>query len=231
MEQQGQQQNQWADPMPASSLLIASLCMGAWSLFAGQVPACSVPLFMSTILAFGIALTIIAVICFKRGDLLGGTLNMAFGIIFGFATGLTGIVQLLLPYFLGSVSKPPLTLPIVQIPPNIAGWFVLPAAVGLLFMTIIVSRMTWFLAAWVVLVSIAFGLSAFWMISGAPGITDPLQPIRNSLINASGWCFFVCGVGMLYFGIAGVINSCAQKMVFPVGRPLVKPDGALVAPH
>ena len=220
--QQQQQQVQWGDPMPAASLLIASLCVGAWSLFAGQVPASNVPLFMSTVVGFGIALVIIAIICFRRGDVLGGTLNMAFGIIFALATGFSGIIQFVLPYFLGSVAKPPMTLPIIQIAPNISGWFILPGAVGLFFMTIIVARMTWFLVGWVVLVSIAFGLSAIWMIIGAPGITDPSQPIHNDLINISGWLFLICGISMLYFGIAGVVNTCAQKMVLPIGSPLIK---------
>lgn len=63
------------------------------------------------------------------------------------------------PYFLGSVSEPPMTVPIMQIASNINGVFTIVAAVGLFFMTIVVARMTWFLAVWMPLTAIALGLS------------------------------------------------------------------------
>jgi len=217
-----QDQVQWADPGSAGGLLIACLCTGAWALFSGQVPASCAPVFSATIFGFGVALLIVAVICFKRGDMIGGTLNIVFGSVFGFAAGISGITRFALPYFMGSVTKGTMTLPALQIGPQLDGYFILMAVLALLLMAILIARITWFLFAWVIVIAVAFALAAIWMILGSPGITNPMAPIQNDLLKISGWLFLICGISMLYFAMASIINTASGKMVLPIGGPLIK---------
>lgn len=216
-----QEKVQWADPMGAASLLIACLCVAAWSLFSGLVPASATPTFMAQIFAFGVAFLIIAIICFRRGDVVGGTLNVVFGSIFGLSSGISGIVRFGLPYFFGSITRDTTTVPIVQISPQLDGFVVFTAAVSLLFMSILIARVSWALTLWAIALVASFGMAAIWMIQGCPGVTKLSQPIQNGLINTSGWFFLVCGVFQIYYGTATIVNNALGKRAFPIGGPLV----------
>lgn len=212
----------WADPNPAGSLLVACLLIATGAFFSGFVPSACGPLVMVNSVAVGLTLLIIAIISFKNGDMLGGTLNLVFGTIFAVGLSSAGLAQFVLPHFLGSISRGEIIVPIVNIPSHVNGWIVLPAALVMFFMSVVALRISSLLVAWMGTFSVALGLAGVWMAVGSPGITDPSLPVRNPIIQISGWLFIACGVGMLYIGFAGLINSFAEKTVLPLGRPLVK---------
>jgi len=106
----------WADPNPAGSLLIACLLIATGALFVGFVPSSCTPLVMVNSIMVGITLLIIAIISFKNGDIMGGTLNFVFGTIFAIGLSSSGLSQFVIPYFLGSVSNGALIAPVAKIP-------------------------------------------------------------------------------------------------------------------
>jgi succinate-acetate transporter protein len=215
-------QMQWADPNPAGNFLVSCILIGTGALFAGLVPSACLPMLLVNSIVVGVTLLMLAVISFKKGDIMGGTLNAVFATIFAIGSSLAGLAQFVLPFFLGVVAKGPVTLPIAQIPAHINGWVLLPGAVTMLAMAFIAMRLTWLLAVWFGLFSVTLGLASVWMLMGTPGITDPSLPIQNHLINTSGWLFIACGISMFYIGLANFINALAGKMVMPMGSPLVK---------
>ncbi|MDD5006912.1 MAG: hypothetical protein PHU49_00690 [Syntrophorhabdaceae bacterium] len=230
----GKMEPKWADPNPAGSLLIACLLIATGALFVGFVPSSCTPLVMVNSIMVGITLLIIAIISFKNGDIMGGTLNFVFGTIFAIGLSSSGLAQYVIPYFLGSVSNGALIAPVAKIPSHANGWIVLPAAVVMLFMAIIALRMSSLLVVWMVSFSIALGFTGAWMMMGSPGITDPSLPISNPIIKISGWLFLACGIAMLYIGFAGLINTIAGRIVLPLGHPLIKqpcPVNKTAVPH
>ncbi|OPY76813.1 MAG: hypothetical protein A4E65_03066 [Syntrophorhabdus sp. PtaU1.Bin153] len=216
-------QAQWADPNPAGNLLVACILLGTGGLFAGFVPAGCLPLLLVNSIIIGLTLLMIAVISFKRGDIMGGTLNAVFGTIFGVGSSLAGLVQFVLPIFLGVVTKGPATVPVAQIPGHVNGMVLLPGAVAMLVMAVVAVRLSWLLASWFGVFSIALGSASIWLLLGSPGVSDPLRPIENGLINTSGWLFIMCGVSMFYIGVANLIDTLAGKVVLPLGSPIIKP--------
>jgi succinate-acetate transporter protein len=215
-------QTQWADPNPAGNLLVACILIGTGALFAGLVPSACLPLLMVNSIVIGVALFVIAVISFKRGDIMGATLNAVFATIFAVGSSLAGLTQFVLPAFLGFVTKESVTMPLAQIPAHVNGWILLPGAVAMLAMSFIAIRVTWVLVAWFGLFSVALGLASVWIMLGTPGVKDPALPIQNYLANTGGWFFIVCGVSMFYIGLANLINTLHGRVVLPMGSPLIK---------
>jgi len=215
-------ESKWGDPNPAGSLLVGCLLIATGALFSGFVPSACGPLVMVNSIAIGVTLLAIAIISFKNGDIVGGTLNLVFGTIFAVGLSSAGLAQFVLPHFLGSVSKGVAIVPMVNIPSHVNGWIVLPAVLVMLFMAVVALRISSLLVVWMGTFSVALGLAGTWMMMGSPGITDPSLPIHAPVIQISGWLFLACGMGMLYIGFAGLINILAEKVVLPLGRPLVR---------
>ena len=213
----------WADPTPAGNLLVACILMGTGAVFGGLVPSACLPLLLVNSIVIGLVLLILAVISFKRGDVMGATLNAVFATIFAIGSSLAGVVQFILPFFLGSVTKGPVTVPLMQLPAHVNGWILLPGAVAMLIMAIIAMRVTWVLVLWFTMFAVTLGLASVWMLMGTPGVTDPSLPIQNDLIRISGWLFIVCGISMFYIGIANLMNALSGRALLPMGGPLVKP--------
>jgi succinate-acetate transporter protein len=174
----------------------------------------------------GITLLLLSVISFRRGDIMGGTLNAVFATIFAVGSSLAGLTQFILPFFLGLTTKGPVTVPVAQIPAHLNGWVLLPGALAMLAMAFIAARVTWLLVAWFGVFSVALGLASVWMLLGTPGVVDPSAPIQNTLIRLSGSLFLVCGLSMFYIGLANLVNTLNGRAVLPLGNPLLKPLSA-----
>lgn len=214
----------WADPNPASNFLVACILIGTGALFAGLVPSACLPLLLVNSVVVGVTLLILAVISFKRGDILGGTLNAVFSTIFAIGSSMAGLTQFALPFFLGLVTKGQTTMPVAQLPAQVNGWILLPGAFAMLGTAFIAAALTWVLVAWFGVFSVTLGLAAVWMLQGTPGVGAPSAPIHNGIINVSGWLFLCCGISMFYIGLANFINALAGRLVMPMGRPLRKPS-------
>ena len=165
----------WADPNPASNFLVACILIGTGALFAGLVPSACLPLLLVNSVVVGVTLLILAVISFKRGDILGGTLTRSF-LPFSLSDQvMAGLTQFALPFFLGLVTKGQTTMPVAQLPAQVNGWILLPGAFAMLGMAFIAAALTWVLVAWFGVFSVTLGLAAIWMPGNAGG-GRPFRP-------------------------------------------------------
>lgn len=72
-------ESKWADPNPGGSLLVACVLIATGALFSGFVRSTCGSLVMVNSIAIGVTLLVMAIISFRKGDLVGGTLNLVFG--------------------------------------------------------------------------------------------------------------------------------------------------------
>lgn len=74
-----EQQGTWADPTAAALFGVAGGTTAVWALLAGRIGMQDLHIFIMWLMGAALILTIAGLINFRRGDTVGGSLNLAFG--------------------------------------------------------------------------------------------------------------------------------------------------------
>ena len=94
----------WGDPNPAGLFAVGAGTTAVWAALTGQTGPGDLPILIVWLLAAGLVQTIVGIILFRRGDPLGGSLNLAFGILF------FGAPAVAMALTLGAPPEAPVTL-------------------------------------------------------------------------------------------------------------------------
>jgi hypothetical protein len=212
------EQNQWADPTPVALFASGIALAGLGALLAGLVSTISTILLIPWLIGISFVVVVSALIMFRNGDMLGGTINLLIGAIF-FGSGLW------LSLFFKFVGWPP-SAPVigllckVQIPSVIEGYFNIPLVLLLLVISVLGGKISWVTSMMVGFLTVAVAFVAVWLFLGSPGMEGHV--VKNIWANMAGWMLFAGSLGNLYLGTAIFTDRFLKKMVLPLGRPLIK---------
>jgi len=211
-----QQAPTWADPTPAALFAVAAGTTAVWALLTGKIVLTDLPSLIVWLLGAALILSICGLINFRRGDTVGGSLNLAFGVLF------FGVPAMVYLFIVGGVDLASLGLPI---PPTtvINGWvFFVLALVLIGFLPIIARQSALFFIALSTFV-VAVVILALYNLQ--PMAATMVPGVWHTLGQVSGWMIGLAGLLMLYIGIAMALIHGMGRIVLPVGPPLTKPKG------
>jgi hypothetical protein len=198
---QQQQQVTWADPTTLILFAVAMSCfclcgfLTAWP--AGAAATTSAPLLSGFLFAAAVAVIIGAIIAFKRGDMLIGSLGGVLGalILMGGSTlagGWTGI------WLIAPAS------------PEIAGWAFLGISIIIFLFLPSVFRISGSLFLFLGELVIACALLSSACLGGL---------VNTGLVNAVGWMLLIFGIYCLYAGFVFITNTIYGRPVISLGAP------------
>lgn len=211
-----QQQLTWGDPTPAALFAVGAGTTAVWALLTGRVGLTDLPILIVWLLGPALVLTICGLIALRRGDAVGGGLNLAFGILF------FGVPALGYIFLLGGINLSELGIPVL---PTLAlnGWvFFILGAILFAFVPIM-ARQSWLF----MLALLVFGVGV-WMLAAFN-----LQSMTTQMVGAwhmvgviSGWLIGLAGLAMVYLGMAMALLYGLGRMVLPIPGPLSKAKAA-----
>jgi len=192
-----QQQQAWANPAPWALLAVAVLtaCVGVF--YGGLVPMSTAPLLIGILIACSLPQLIGAIICFRRGEILLGSIAGLFGTVITLGAAFT-LFQLVIQG--GGAFTP-----------EIMGTFWIALFVITEIFAIGFGRASWFLLAGIAEVGVAFlflGLNTLTGSAAAGAIAGYL------LIIFSAFC--------IYSSAAILWGEHFQRPMLPLGRPVFK---------
>lgn len=192
-----QQQQVWANPAPWALLAVAVLtaCVGVF--YGGLVPMSTAPLLIGILIACSLPQLIGAIICFRRGEILLGSIAGLFGTVITLGAAFT-LFQLVIQG--GGAFTP-----------EIMGTFWIALFVITEIFAIGFGRASWFLLAGIAEVGVAFlflGINTLTGSMAAGAIAGYL------LIIFSAFC--------IYSSAAILWGEHFQRPMLPLGRPVFK---------
>jgi succinate-acetate transporter protein len=192
-----QQQQTWANPAPWALLAVAVLtaCVGVF--FAGLVPGSTAPLLIGILLSCSLPQLIGAIICFRRGEILLGSIAGLFGTAITLGAAFTLYQQV----FQGGGT----------FTPEIMGTFWIALFVITEIFAIGFGRMSWFLLAGIAEVGVAFLFLGLVNLGGAP-ITAAI----------AGYLLIIFSAFCIYSSAAILWGEHFQRPMLPLGRPVFK---------
>lgn len=208
-----QQAPTWADPTPAALFGLAAGTTAVWALLTGRIGMQDLHIFIVWLMAAALILIIAGLINLRRGDPVGGGLNLAFGVLFFGAPSITYA-------FLLWGGMPLAPLGITELPGiAVNGWVFFILGIILCAFIPIMARQSWlFMLALLVFAVAIFLLAAFTlqpMAAQQVGIWPAIGQI-------SGWMIGLAGLAMMYLGMAMALLYGLGRMVLPIPGPLVK---------
>lgn len=204
----------WGDPSPAGLFAIGIGNVAVWAYFTGRVEPADLPMLVVWLFAAAIVLVVTGLISLRRGDEVGGNLNLTFGVMFFGAPALTNVVLI----WGGQ--------PMAEMGDGsglaLNGWvFLLMAAILVSFVPI-VARQTALLAVAVSVFSVAITLLALFTLQPAAAQQAGVWPAVGQLF---GWLVAGAGLMMVYLGIAMSLLNGLGRVVLPIPGP-IGGDGA-----
>jgi succinate-acetate transporter protein len=192
-----QQQQTWANPAPWALLAVAVLtaCVGVF--FAGLVPGSTAPLLIGILLSCSLPQLIGAIICFRRGEILLGSIAGLFGTAITLGAAFTLYQQV----FQGGGT----------FTPEVMGTFWITLFVITEIFAIGFGRMSWFLLAGIAEVGVAFLFLGLVNLGGAP-ITAAI----------AGYLLIIFSAFCIYSSAAILWGEHFQRPMLPLGRPVFK---------
>jgi len=199
---------QWAMATPAEVYLVGVACIGIFGLLMGWVNPGAIPIVAVFLIACGIVTMVLGTIELRRGDILLGSINMVFGALIWFGLGF------ILAYVAWSWANLGGAPDVLQADLRIAGYFA--AGISLLFFLFLpsVGKVSWFLF----LAFIVLGLGLAFLAAGLITNTD----FGVFPMNASGVCFLIFALQVIYLGTAFITNTVYQAPKLPIGGPIIK---------
>jgi len=194
-----QQQQTWANPAPWALLAVAVLtaCVGVF--YGGLVPMSTAPLLIGILLACSLPQLIGAIICFRRGEILLGSIAGLFGTVITLGAAFT-------LYQLAIQAPAP-----GAFTPEIMGTFWIALFVITEIFAIGFGRMSWFLLAGIAEVGVAFLFLGLVNLGGAP-ITAAI----------AGYLLIIFSAFCIYSSAAILWGEHFQRPMLPLGRPVFK---------
>ena len=199
---------QWAMATPAEVYLVGVACIGIFGLLMGWVNPGAMPIVAVFLIACGIVTMALGTIELRRGDILLGSINMVFGGLIWFGLGF------ILAYVAWAWANLGGAPDVLQPDLRIAGYFA--AGIALLFFLFLpnVGKVSWFLF----LAFIVLGLGLAFLSAGL--ITN--TAFGDFPMNASGICFLIFAIMVIYMGTVFITNTVYQAPKLPLGGPIFK---------
>jgi succinate-acetate transporter protein len=213
-----EQQGTWGDPTPVALFAGGAGTTAVWALMTGRVGLQDMHIFIVWLAAVGVVQVITGLIHLKRGDPVGGSLNLAFGALFWCAPAMT-----LASLIWGG--QPMAAMGIKGMPGlTINGWIFLILGIILCAFIPIMARQSWLSMIDLAIFAVAIFLLALLN----------LQPFQQQSVGAwravgqiAGWLIGLAGLVMVYLGMAISLLYGLGRKVLPIPGPL---GGGVSAP-
>lgn len=185
---------QWAMATPAVVYLVGVACIGICALLVGWVTAGAIPLVAALLIACGIPTMICGAIELRRGDILFGTINMVFGGLIWFGLGFIFMTAVWLQ---------------LAVDLSVVAYFAW--GIALLFF------LFWFTVAKASkLVLVAFMVLTVGLALMGVDLYDGIPQFGETVMQASGYCFLVFGLLVIYAGTVFIVNTFYQAPKLPL---------------
>lgn len=195
-------ENGWANPSPAGLVALAVACFIFYAYLSGKVSDNALPLMGLWLLGGFIIQFAVALIELKKKSLSGGNIFLLFSGYFMFTTGLSFIFT----YYAGTQGWP--------LDPHIAGWtwIVLWATVWL-WTPAFFNRPMVFI---IMVLCLDFSCPFICLIN--IGVLDHAYSTIPAIA-----LLFAGSIGF-YFAAAVMLNATYNRVILPIGKPLIKPQ-------
>lgn len=205
---------QWADPAPASLFSIGAGTTAVWVALTGQAGPGDMPVLVVWLMAVAIVQVITGLVALRRGDSVGGCLNLVFGILFWAAPACT---TALIAFPIGG--PPPEHLTLVM-----NGWVFAFLGIVLVAHVPLMAAQSALLFVAMLLFSVAVALLAALNLQ-LPAIQAQAPWPLVSWI--AGTLIGIAGLMMTYMGIAIVTLTAFGRALLPVPGPagFMRPQG------
>jgi hypothetical protein len=196
----------WADASPASLFSLGAGTTAVWAALTGRAGPADQPVLVVWLLAVALVQVITGLIALRRGDSVGGSLNLVFGILFWAAPACT---TALIAFPLEGALPGQLTL-------VMNGWV-------FAFLGIVLVAHIPFMAAQSVLLFFAMLMFAVAVaLLAALNLQTPAEQTLaawRTVAWSAGWLIGIAGLLMSYPGIAALSNLAFGRAVLPVPGP------------
>ena len=189
----------WGNAGPVGILATAIIVFCLGSIRIGWIPAESAPLMVGVLVACAVPILVAGVLAFARNETLLGTTFTLFGAVVSIGAALT-------LYILIFMSPEPGAFSTAVLAPF---WISLAAITAIL--AIGFGRMSWFLAAGILMVAAVFLFEGLYALSGEP-----------STANLAGTFEIAFGCFCVYSGGVMVLSEHFERSVLPLGTPIFK---------
>lgn len=197
---------QWADASPASLFSLGAGTTAVWVALTGRAGPADQPVLVVWLLAVALVQVITGLVALRRGDAVGGSMNLVFGILFWAAPACT---TALFVASLGSAAPASLTL-------VMNGWVF--AFLGLVLFAHIP-----IMAAQSVLLFLAMTMFTLAVaLLAALNLQLPVEQAQAPWPMVSwcaGWLIGVAGLLMSYPAMAALVNAASGRVVLPMPGP------------
>lgn len=204
-----QEQSQgWANTGAFALFAVAVLiaCLGGFR--AGFVPASSAPLMVGVLLACAFPQIIGAIIAFRRGEILLGTIAGLFGATITMGAAFTLWIQVFAAPSSGAFT------------PELMGFFWITLFIITEIFAVGFGRMSWFMMLGIAEVGVVFLVEGLYAFQGAP--VGPNGYITSGLGNLAGYLELIFAAFCIYASAAILWAEHFEKPVLPLGKPVFK---------
>lgn len=205
--------SQWADASPAALFSLGAGTTAVWAALTGQAGPADLPVLVVWLMAVALVQVLTGLVALRRGDSVGGSLNLVFGILFWAAPACT---TALLAFPVGGA--PPAQLTLVM-----NGWVFAFLCIVLIAHIPVMAAQSKLLCAAMVLFSVAVALLAALNLQLPAAQSVPPWPL---VAWTAGWLIGIAGLLMSYLGIAGLVNTGCGRPVLPIPGPVAFMRGA-----
>jgi uncharacterized protein len=197
---------QWADASPAGLFSLGAGTTAVWAALTGQAGPADMPVLVVWLMAVALVQVMTGLVALRRGDSVGGSLNLVFGVLFWAAPAAT---TALLAFPICGPAPAQLTL-------VMNGWVFAFLCIVLIAHIPIMAAQSKLLFAAMVLFSIAVALLAALNLQVPAAQAIAPWP---SVAWSAGWLIGIAGLLMSYLGIAGLVNAACARPLLPVPGP------------
>lgn len=210
-----QPQETWADPSPAGLFAVGAGTTAVWTVLTGRAGPHDAGIFVVWLLAAGLLQLVVGLVHLRRGDPTGGSLNLAFGVLFFGAPAATAAVAS------GGAAAGAASATLVM-----NGWiFILLGIVLAAYVPVAARQSALLVLALGIFVGAVFLLAFLNLHSPAEQQQAPWPLVAWS----AGWLIGVAGLLMVYLGIATAWLHAFGRSVLPIPGPLGGPVGPAAA--
>lgn len=197
---------QWADASPASLFSIGAGTTAVWVSLTGRAGPGDLPVLVVWLMAVAVIQVITGLVALRRGDSVGGSLNLVFGILFWAAPACT---TALLAFPVGGPPVEGLTL-------IMNGWvFAFLGLVLVAHIPILAAQSALLLVAMAAF-SVAVGLLAALNMQLPAIQTQAPWPV---VAWTAGWLIGGAGLLMTYMGVAVILMTAFGRSLLPIPGP------------
>ena len=199
-------QETWADPSPAGLFAVGAGTTAVWTVLTGRAGPHDAGIFVVWLLAAGLLQLLVGLVHLRRGDPTGGSLNLAFGVLFFGAPAATSAVL-----SGGAAAGAPAATLVIN------GWiFLLLGVVLAAFVPVVARQSALLVLALGIFTGAVFLLALLNLHSPAEQQQAPWPVVAWS----AGWLIGGAGLLMVYLGIATAWLHAFGRSVLPVPGPL-----------